>query len=220
MSSPAGSSSIDDCYEYLSCPPGTFGTQNFSDPCACDIDGIVGGVNTYKQGCKMQASYTCYVTTECPTASPSSSFPGARWRSCDPLSDNAPGSCAECPPGTSNPDKDGSCIPCPAGTYSATNGTATCTLCEPGKFIGGEGATGCSECAREVPAGSASCPAPFVEGGYPDMKAKFGNGAASEEAVKEAGINAFVVRAGRYARVERGRRAKRGHRAKRGRRAE
>jgi hypothetical protein len=49
-----------------------------------------------------------------------------------------------------------------------------------------------------------------VEGGYPDMKAKFGNGAVSEEAVREGGIDAFVVRAGRYARVERGRRAKRG----------
>jgi hypothetical protein len=39
-----------------------------------------------------------------------------------------------------------------------------------------------------------------VEGGYPDMKAKFGNGAVSEEAAREARIDAFVVRAGRYAR--------------------
>jgi hypothetical protein len=169
----------------------------------------VDGVDTGRPGCGDHGFGVifCHVGEACTNTSTYTE--GIKTRSCDEFQDNLADKCLPCRMGQSSAGGD-ACTPCAAGSYAATNGTATCSLCEPGKVNGGEGATGCSECAREVPAGSTSCPAPFVEGGYLDMKAKFGNGAVSEEAVREAGIDAFVVRAGRYARVERGRRAKRG----------
>jgi hypothetical protein len=196
-----GSVAAEDCVEVISCGPGTYPTQDESDPCACDLDGVVHGIDTGRVGCADHGTtdgVVCYVSPACASSSASSSYPGTNWRLCYPLVDSLLGACDSCPAGYFNdsPD-DGICSPCPAGSYAAVNGSSSCILCEPGKFNGGEGASGCSECAVSVAEGSRLCPAQFVEAGYLDMKAKFGNGAVSEEAVREGGVDTFVVRAGR-----------------------
>ena len=50
------------------------------------------------------------------------------------------GSCAYCPPGYSSPDGT-YCSPCPSGTYSNTNASSHCTLCNG--YVQGPGAPAC-----------------------------------------------------------------------------
>jgi hypothetical protein len=59
-----------------------------SSPCACTLDGLSGGVPVPQKGCAdhfNDGSEWCYVhdSVTCLSASPSGSFPGAAWKSCD-----------------------------------------------------------------------------------------------------------------------------------------
>jgi hypothetical protein len=59
-----------------------------SSPCACTLDGLSGGVPVPQKGCAdhfEDGREWCYVhdSVTCLSASPSGSFPGAAWKSCD-----------------------------------------------------------------------------------------------------------------------------------------
>eukprot|EP01051_Picozoa_sp_SAG22_P006809 SAG22_NODE_459_length_10228_cov_9.593642_6_plen_592_part_00 len=59
------------------------------DPCVCDLDGVVNGINTGRPGCNTHdpnyPSALCSVTSGCNTmgAMPSLQFPGTKWRPCE-----------------------------------------------------------------------------------------------------------------------------------------
>jgi hypothetical protein len=72
-----------------------------SDPCACDMDGIIDLIDTGRGSCKDHGTsdgVVCYVSDLCSEATPSGAFPGTRYRSCDPSLDNTR-VCAVCEPG-------------------------------------------------------------------------------------------------------------------------
>lgn len=60
------------------------------DACACDQDGIVHGIDTGRPACTYESNnhgMICHVMMECESASNSGTFPGTKWRSCDPAVD-------------------------------------------------------------------------------------------------------------------------------------
>jgi hypothetical protein len=69
--------------------PNEYG-RNDCDPCVCDLDGIVNGINTARPGCAMHDPNfpygLCSVTTGCKSmgAVESQQFPGTKWRPCEP----------------------------------------------------------------------------------------------------------------------------------------
>ena len=124
----AMSTSEDACLEVISCGAGTEPKEDVSDPCACDLDGVVDGIETGRPGCDYHgySSTFCHVSSACDSTS--TSFGGAKTRSCNPLFDNLAATCESCPPGKASSD-DGICSPCSEGTFSAVNGSTTCSAC-------------------------------------------------------------------------------------------
>ena len=130
-------------------------TQDMQDPCACDMDGIIEGIETGRPTCKDHLNKgageeVCYVSMSCFTADKSTSHPGTRYRSCDPLVDNVfLTSCETCGLGYySDTTSPLACVPCEAGTASPVAGSASagsCQECGAGEFsIAGAGS--CSPC--------------------------------------------------------------------------
>jgi hypothetical protein len=189
-----GAASLDDCVEILTCSPGTVKTEDSSDSCACDLDGIIAGTDTGKVGCADHygAGMLCLVSNECSSAA--SWATSIRKRSCDPFVDND-GICASCPPGSISTTTDAStCEPCPAGSFAALNASTSCDLCPANTYNPFEGSSSCLPCLELTASlGATSCTAIPVDG-YLDMKAKIGNGAVSAEASKD--VTLFVVQGG------------------------
>ena len=117
--------------------------QDYADPCACDQDGVINGVNTGKTGCKqgnhigIPVVVACLVSSECPSAyTGSTTYNGqVKWRSCNTLE---------------NPRLIQGCEDCGLGELSA-EGAADCALCEEGSFNGVAGAAVCESCGDELP---------------------------------------------------------------------
>jgi len=195
---PVGSTAVGDCIEDVVCEPGYFEIENSADPCACDLDGVVNGIDTGKATCKSHTSGfdpSCYVRPECTSATASGSFPGTKFRDCDPLLDNL-GACSACPPGSfTSASGSLACIPCQAGSYSTSNSSSSCTLCPASTYGIEAGATACSPCAYNTTAGSTTCPILPIND-YHDMKTNIGNGGASETAAAALGAETFVIRGG------------------------
>ncbi|GMI20034.1 hypothetical protein TeGR_g2062, partial [Tetraparma gracilis] len=128
------------CVEALHCEPGSGGVQNFTDPCACDWDGIVHGIDTGMPGCKDHGTIDgifCYMRMECEGFAQSGTFPGTRVNGdCDEILDNVPASCELCP-------KD---------SFSSTMSIEACTPCGEGGTTDGPGATSANSCS--CPAGA------------------------------------------------------------------
>jgi hypothetical protein len=60
--------------------------------CACDQDGIVDGIDTGRPACTYESNnfgLICHVSPLCDSASNSGTFPGTKWRQCDPAVDGA-----------------------------------------------------------------------------------------------------------------------------------
>ncbi|GMI24562.1 hypothetical protein TeGR_g4512, partial [Tetraparma gracilis] len=91
----------------LMCEPGEYGQalQN-PDPCACDIDGIVNGVDTGRAGCDQHlgSGWTCYVDESCGedgVMTTTQFGPSVKFRYCNAAVDNGDSyECVACPPGT------------------------------------------------------------------------------------------------------------------------
>ncbi|GMI30069.1 hypothetical protein TeGR_g6473 [Tetraparma gracilis] len=66
--------------------------QDTGDACACDVDGVINGIDTGRPGCADHTgtdTYGCYVPMQCRNAEgPSAQFPGTQFRFCDPAVDN------------------------------------------------------------------------------------------------------------------------------------
>ena len=129
--------------------------QDMDDPCACDIDGFVNNMLTYRPTCRDHVAEgsgtTCYVLPECEAATESSDFPGTKWRPCDPVLDNHLAyHCEPCPPGHYSIDNSpGKCLPCAANEYNPNEGATDASACLP--------------CPSDTPwseEGSASCSPP------------------------------------------------------------
>jgi hypothetical protein len=123
----AGSTSADDCLELISCEPGTEPTQDLDDPCACDLDGIVDGVDTGRAGCGYHGFgfQFCHVSSAC--ESTSAYMGSTKRKDCDAVTDNLPATCESCVPGKYSADGL-YCALCPEGNSSAT-GANECSFC-------------------------------------------------------------------------------------------
>ena len=108
------------------CSSGTYASHY--DPCACDQDGVVHGVDTGRGTCKdhgTSGGMVCYVTMQCESATESGGFPGTKYRSCDPVEDNLP------TPGANGVTEGGNlCAECIAGTFSTVVGAVSAADCQ------------------------------------------------------------------------------------------
>jgi len=137
------------------------------DPCACDMDGIVDGIDTGRAACKDHdggGSMQCYVSMDCESASgsgtvlvPSSvTWIDIKWSTCDPSVDNLM--------------QVYHCEPCPPNSYSDTEGSEICSAFSANWVVTnmvanwvvtnvvtvGEGASDC-ECAVGYYMGASEC---------------------------------------------------------------
>ena len=131
-----------------SCPPAHGAVQDFTDPCDCDVDGVITGITTDKATCKDHdttfAGPSCYVSMSCPTATASGGTPGTKYRGCDLAVDNYfEYHCEPCQEGFVSGIEDEAqashCVACPGDTY-ASNGT--CVAC-PDESHSAPASTGC-----------------------------------------------------------------------------
>ena len=126
--------------------------QNATDPCACDQNGVVDGVNTERGMCRDHGTTSgdvCYVSTLCTTATESTDFPGTSWRTCNPFVDNVlEYNCVPCRPGYySDVDSPEACTPCSAYKFSTTPGStdpSTCLSCPTNLSWSSPGSSNCS----------------------------------------------------------------------------
>jgi hypothetical protein len=116
-----------------------------TDPCECDEDGIVGGVDTGEAGCKLhQVGWDayCYVSDACTAYESVTTANDKKWRYCDPATDFVAPLENLCPRGSTN-------CPCLRGTHSPS-GSALDGLCPnncPAHFPdSNRGATSVSDC--------------------------------------------------------------------------